>query len=164
MYVTLDYASQYARATRTSRILSATLDLASGQVTANSSGVSDLAMQVQVFLDNAGSNLVATIPPFTNANSSLLAVLPAPALMHKQPTRGTSVVGPLRIESVSAGGGSLVISWSAIPGRTYSLQQKSQIDADWEDILPAVTAEGPIASATNSATNPQGFYRVHLVR
>jgi len=33
---------------------------------------------VQVFLDNEGSNLVATIPPFTNANSSLLAVLPAP--------------------------------------------------------------------------------------
>ena len=285
IYVTLDYGSQYARATRTSGILSATVDLASGQVTANSSGVSDLAMQVQVFLDNAGSNLVATIPPFTNANSSLLAVLPAPQLKptvapvhpllgrERAGVRGTdaseqqesalllnsyglvrplisrrrspmlapvllsqplgrtnhegspasfsvqahgtspayqwlkdstllpqatnptlsfpsvspsdagayavlvsnvygsllsatatlSVVGPLRIESVSAGEGSVVVSWSAIPGSTYSLQQKLQIDTDWEDILPAVTAEGPAASATNSATNPQGFYRVHLV-
>ena len=172
VYVTLDYASQYARATRTSRILSATLDPASGQVTANSSGVSDLAMQVQVFLDNAGSNIGTTIPPFTNANSSLLAVLPAPPLILKQPTGGAngarsnargSVVGPLRIESVSASEGSVVISWSAIPGRTYSLQKKLEMDTDWEDILPAVTAEGPMASATNSATNPQGFYRVHLL-
>jgi hypothetical protein len=78
IYVTLDYGDQYVRATRTSRILSATLDVASGQVTANSAGVSDLAIQVQVFLDDEGSNLVATIPPFANANNSLLAVLPAP--------------------------------------------------------------------------------------
>src|SRR5262249_32944030 len=41
VYVTLDYGNQYARATRTSRILSGTFDLASGQVTAGFSGKAD---------------------------------------------------------------------------------------------------------------------------
>jgi hypothetical protein len=47
-------------------------------VTANSAGVSDLEMQVRIFLDNEGANIVAKIPPFTNGNSTVLVELPAP--------------------------------------------------------------------------------------
>ena len=79
-------------------------------------------------------------------------------------TATLSVVGPLRIESVSANDGSVAITWSAVPGNTYSVQQKSAVDeTNWIDIAPPVTADGFSASATNSITDPQGYYRVHLL-
>ena len=104
LYVTLDYSDQYTRATRTSRILSGTFDLASGQVTANFSGKADLDMQVQVYLDNAGSNLVATIPAFTNGNSSPLALLPAPPLVLSQPPNTTNGAGCTAVLRAGIGG------------------------------------------------------------
>ena len=48
-YVTLDYASQYVRATRTSRLKSSVVDPVSGQVTAVFSGQTDLDTGVYVF-------------------------------------------------------------------------------------------------------------------
>ena len=50
IYVTLDYASRYVRATRTSRVLSGAFDPVSGQVTATFSGKTDLDTQVYVFV------------------------------------------------------------------------------------------------------------------
>jgi len=44
-------------------------------------------------LDNAGSNLVATIPAFTNGNSSPLALLPAPPLVLSKPPNTTNGAG-----------------------------------------------------------------------
>ena len=49
IFVTLDYASQYVRATRTSRLVSSAFDPGSGQVTATFSGKTDLDTVVYVF-------------------------------------------------------------------------------------------------------------------
>src|SRR5262249_17514529 len=78
-------------------------------------------------------------------------------------TAALSVVDPLRIESVSASDGSVAITWSTVPGISYSLQQVSACDdTNWMDIL-SITADGFSTSATNSATDPMGYYRVHLL-
>ena len=80
-YVTLDYASQYVRATRTSRITSSQLDTASGDLTASLSGKTDLdtSLQVVVGNDSSISNTTATIPTFngtTNITAATFLVAP----------------------------------------------------------------------------------------
>jgi hypothetical protein len=82
--------------------------------------------------------------------SSLQIVMPAPV-----------------IESISlTAPGNLVISWSAVSGKTYRLQSTELLgDTNWDDILPEVLASGPIATATNAVSNaPQRFYRVLVVQ
>jgi hypothetical protein len=104
IYVTLDYGDQYVRATRTSRLVSSALDIASGQLTANWSGKADLDMQVQVYLGDTASNSVVTVPAFTNDNTSLLALLPAPPLLVSQPMGGTYNAGSTAALRAGVGG------------------------------------------------------------
>ncbi len=68
IYVTLDYALQYVRATKTSRVMTADYDPASGQVTATLSGNADMDTQVYIFLgdDNTISNSFGSVPAFAS--------------------------------------------------------------------------------------------------
>src|SRR5262249_54907508 len=52
IYVTMDYANQYVRATRTSHIRCSEFDSSSGQVLVSLAGKSDLDTSVQVFVGN----------------------------------------------------------------------------------------------------------------
>ena len=74
------------------------------------------------------------------------------------------VVGRPVIESVVFDGGNVMLTWSAIPGRTYRAQFKESLDdPDWQDVLPDVTAVGPTASASHPVGNAvRRFYRVQL--
>jgi hypothetical protein len=69
IYVTLDYACQYVRATRTSRIVASSYDPLSGQVSATLSGSSDMDTLLQVFVgvDNSITNIFATVPAFSGS-------------------------------------------------------------------------------------------------
>ncbi len=86
-YVTLDYASQYVRATRTSRLVSSAFDPGSGQVTATFSGKTDLDTGVYVFVgaDNAITSTFGNVPafPMSLTNQSVeagpLRIINAPA-------------------------------------------------------------------------------------
>jgi len=62
--------------------------------------------------------------------------------------------------------GSLVVSWSAVNGKTYRLQSIEALGApNWNDVLSDVLATGPIATATNALGNSsQTFYRVLLLQ
>jgi len=76
-YVTLDYASQYVRATHTSRLLSSGYDPVSGQVTATLSGKTDLDTSVYVFVgaDSAITSTFGTVATFTGTVTDTVATV-----------------------------------------------------------------------------------------
>ncbi|HWX19197.1 MAG TPA: hypothetical protein VN578_04725 [Candidatus Binatia bacterium] len=82
LYVTMDYAYQYVRATRTSRLLSSAYDPASGQVTANFSGTTDLDTLAYVYTgdDNVITNVAGTVPAFSQPQTVPIALLEPPSL------------------------------------------------------------------------------------
>ena len=82
IFVTYDYAAQYSRATRTSRLATGNYDPVSGRVTATLSGSSDVDMQVSVYMgqDNAISASPAMVPAFSGTSTSLAAMLLPPRL------------------------------------------------------------------------------------
>ncbi len=97
-FVTLDYASQYMRATRTAKLISADYDPGSGHVTANFTGYADLALTVYWFTgtDSAIVANTTTISPFTNSFAAIVGSLPpqlvAPGIT-QDPTNQTVVSG-----------------------------------------------------------------------
>jgi len=69
VFVTYDYACQYVRATRTSRLTASDYDPVSGQVTVTLSGRTDMDTQVSVFLgqDNSIASSAIMVPAFSGA-------------------------------------------------------------------------------------------------
>lgn len=68
------------------------------------------------------------------------------------------------IQSITVLSNMTLLTWGAISGATYQVQFKTNLmDTNWLDLLPQILATGPIATATNSATNPATFYRLHVV-
>ncbi len=119
IFVTYDYAAQYVRATRTSRLLGADYDPASGRVTATLSGSADLNLQVSVFggQDSAIGSTTATIPAFAGVTTNLVALLLPPRLSVAVATNNT-----------------LVLSWPALAG-ACSLEQRAFPDAtNWTPV------------------------------
>jgi len=149
IYVTMDYACQYVRATRTARLLSADFAPASGSVSATLSGRADVSISINVFTgaDNGITNLVASLPAFTNSLTLVAATL---------------TNAPL-IRSLQVTNGSAVVTWGTIPGSTYTLQKRDGVPAGWNDATAPVKATNGLISATD--TNPMvpiRFYRVSV--
>jgi len=157
IYVTLDYANQYVRATRTSRLAAAAFDAASGQVTATFTGATDLDTSVFVFVgeDNAITNIFGPVPTFSGPVTQTIATLGG---------GGKPVAPPLLIQSVRLTNGIAAITWGSVAGRTYTLQRNNRLDdTNWTDATPAVAAAGLTLTATNSVgAATQQFYRVLL--
>lgn len=64
------------------------------------------------------------------------------------------------------GGTGRVITWAAVPGKTYKVQYKSDLkEGAWVDLEGVVTADAAVASKADETTNgaEQRFYRVVLV-
>jgi len=76
-----------------------------------------------------------------------------------------AVTAPPVIESIALSNGVVVITWSAVSGRSYRLQFKEGLaSTNWNDVLPDVLAVGPVAGAHDGIGNAgQRFYRVLLV-
>ncbi len=82
-YVTLDYACQYMRATRTSRLVTGSYDPSSGRVTVILSGKTDMDTLVYVFggADNGITNGFGTVPAFASGPvTNIVAALLPPVL------------------------------------------------------------------------------------
>jgi hypothetical protein len=77
IYVTLDYACQYVRATRTARVTSSEFDQGTGQVNVTLSGSADIPIQLQIFVgeDNGITNLLGTVPAFSGSLTLTAATL-----------------------------------------------------------------------------------------
>lgn len=72
------------------------------------------------------------------------------------------VAPPPAIDRVTTAASGIALSWSAIPGTTYRVQFKEDLNqAGWTDLQPLVTAAAAAASFTNTTTAAeQGYYRV----
>jgi len=67
----------------------------------------------------------------------------------------------LRLSNPSITGTSVVLTWSAVEGGTYLVEQRSDIHTgSWTTVLSGVTPSGNSGSNTNSNSNANGFYRV----
>lgn len=56
-----------------------------------------------------------------------------------------------------------LLTWSTIPGKTYTLESQVSLDAAWGEVLSEV-ASGTTMSHTHTSTNQQRFYRVKVAR
>jgi hypothetical protein len=106
IYVTLDYASKYARATRTSRLADATYDPLAGSLTFTFSGKSDLDLQAYVFTgaDGAITNTMVTIPAFSTGSTNTFAIMAVAPTILTQPQNLTSSAGDAVAFSALASG------------------------------------------------------------
>ena len=75
IFVTLDYASQYTRATRTSKLAGCVFDQGSGQLTATFTGKTDLNIGLYVFSgsDEAITSVFTAIPQFSAGTTNVVA-------------------------------------------------------------------------------------------
>jgi len=84
----------------------------------------------------------------TNLINALAAPIPAPSFLPPAP-----------------GAGGFTLAWSAVAGHSYQLQYISDLRAtNWINFGSAITASGSVATASDSFTNSQRFYRVLLLR
>jgi hypothetical protein len=76
-----------------------------------------------------------------------------------------AVAPPLSIEFIALGEAGVTIGWSAVPGQSYLLQSKDNLeDTNWTPVLPMVTATAPSVLLTNALKNStQQFYRAILL-
>src|SRR5260370_540307 len=87
-------------------------------------------------------------PPLSDFKSFLVAVLPRPML-----------------STVAVSGNTVHLSWSAIGGKVYRVQYKSDWATAWASLPGDITASGPVATKTDaSGLLNQRFYRVLLVQ
>jgi hypothetical protein len=154
-YVTMDYACQYVRATRTSRLLSSGYDPRSGQVTVSLSGTADLDTLVYVFVgaDNAISSSFGTVRAFSGSVTDTVATVVAqqgslsatpPTLIYGLPAAGTlqlTIVG-LPLQQCAIEGSVDLVNWSE---------------------LTTVTLQDGTALITTPMTASRQFYRARLL-
>ncbi len=152
IYVTMDYACKYVRATRTSQITSADYDPVTGQITANFSGYTDLPISAYYYTgaDSSISNTAGTVPVFSGSTNVAL---------------GSLSTGPPVILSITgAGTANVVINWSAVSNTTYPVRYISDLTpgaAAWNYLTPDITATNSTASAVDNLGNDsQRFYQV----
>jgi hypothetical protein len=134
IYVTTDYADQYVRATRTSRITASQIDASSGQLFVSLTGKTDLATSVQVFLgnDNLISTLAVNVPAFLDSVTIVASTIAVPPVILVPPRGQTNLPGATATFTTIAGG---------TPPLTYQ----------WLRNNLALTNGGNISGASSSA-------------
>ena len=143
IYVTLDYACQYVRATRTSRLVSSAFDPGSGQVTASFSGRTDLDTQVYVFAgeDSAITQRLAIVPVFSGSITSTVATLSAPPTILGAPASQTVSAGATVVFNVEATGME-PLSYLWYQNRTNRLSNKVEVAGATSNVLTLVNVLG----------------------
>jgi hypothetical protein len=71
------------------------------------------------------------------------------------------------MQNVSFSSGTVTLAWSAIPGMTYRVQYKHNLDAaGWQQLGEPVTATDLVATASDPGFSgqPQRFYRILAVQ
>jgi hypothetical protein len=145
IYVTLDYACQYLRATRTSRLLSSSYDAVSGQVTATFSGYTDLPTLVYCYNgdDNVITNIPGTIPASSQPQTVPVALLLPPSLS----------VSLTQTNSV-------LLSWPGPPSG-FALQQRTPMTAtNWSSVTSIPAPVGLQLQSVVPAAGSNAFYRL----
>jgi len=86
-----------------------------------------------------------------------------PALTDLQSFTVTIIDRPL-IESIGVTNGIVAVTWTAINGRAYQLQQSESLNpADWQDVGVPIVGDGGIGFQTNAVpAATECFYRIRL--
>lgn len=149
-YVTLDYACQYARATRTAKLAAAAYDPALGQMNLTFTGRADMDLTTQIYLgaDSAISNITMTIPAFTNLSHVVAQIAVPPAVP-------STLTGEWQSNQFK-------LSFSTTPGRDHRVEYRPEANnGDWLP-LTNFTAANTNAAVLDSLTQTQRFYRVRI--
>jgi hypothetical protein len=103
-------------------------------------------------------------PAGTNTITVIVTDNGAPPRGHSR-TFDVIVVAPLRILSIVDGGGNLSISATAIPGRSYTLVVKDDLNSigGWNVVGSTQVATGTTVNFSTPAAGAQKFYRVLLL-
>ena len=90
------------------------------------------------------------VPPMSATNSFTVTVL---------------AISPPIIESIVASGGDVTISWSAVSGRNYRVQFKSDLtEPTWTNLAGDITSTGSTAAKTDATiSGNRRYYRVVLL-
>jgi hypothetical protein len=148
IYVTLDYACQYLRATRTARITGSEFDSGTGQVNVTLSGSSDIPTLVQIFVgeDSAITNLAGTIPSFSGSLTLAAATL--------APTFNFVTLLPNR---------TLQFSLSGLSNFSYRIDASTDL-LHWGALTSLPNPNGTVQLIDSSPTNfSSRFYRATLI-
>ena len=145
VYVTYDYACQYVRATRTSRLTGSDYDPGTGRISVGLSGSTDLNLQVTIYYNqsNAIASAEAIMPAFSGLITNQVELLTAPRLT---------------VSSISSN--SIALTWP-ISAPIYELEQSAGLGAaGWVPLTnPPALVNGSLQVITaNPATNR--FYRL----
>ena len=144
IYVTMDYACQYVRATRTAKILSSDYDSTSGEIRTALVGNSDVMLQIQVFTghDSALTTSFGSVPPFSGV-TNLVAARLAPAL---------AAITSLPNKSVQ-------LLLSGVPNLNYRLDASTDL-VNWSALASFSNISGAAQFVDPDAINyTQRFYR-----
>jgi hypothetical protein len=164
-YVTMDYACQYVRATRTSRLLNSGYDPASGRVTVTLTGTADLDTSVYVFVgaDASISSSFGTVPQFsgsvTDTVATLVAPLLAPGIISDAGTTAVSMVAP-DPPTLACGltvQGELQLVIAGTPLRRFTIETSEDL-ATWSDLTTVTNQDGTVRISI-PMTASRAFYR-----
>ncbi|MCY2924781.1 MAG: hypothetical protein NT031_04980 [Planctomycetota bacterium] len=152
-YVTMDYACQYVRATRTSRLLNSGYDPASGQVTVTLSGTADLDTSVYVFVgaDNAISSSFGIVPVFSGSVTNTVARLGA------QPRSLSIITQPPTLTYGLTAKGEFRLVIAGQPLQQYAIEVSDDL-VNWAE-LTTVTLQDGTALLNAPAIASGQFYR-----
>jgi hypothetical protein len=165
-YVTLDYACQYVRATRTTQLTNAVFDTVSGGVQIGLGGKSDVELEIMVFVGEGQSisNRPAPVPVFTNSVTVQSAAVEVPPVITTQPEGAAVLYGGSHTLSVAAAGTSpFVYQWRCngtnLPSATnqtlaFSLVTLSSA-GDYDVVVTNVAGAAQSSVAAITVTVPQ---------
>ncbi|HWW00330.1 MAG TPA: hypothetical protein VNZ64_11585 [Candidatus Acidoferrum sp.] len=77
---------------------------------------------------------------------------------------GTVVPPPPSFQSVTTASGRITFSWSAVPGRTYQVQFKTNLgQAQWTNLMSVSATNSAATAYDDISADPQRFYRVVIL-
>ena len=148
IYVTMDYACQYVRATRTSTLTAADYDPLTGRISATFTGNTDLPINVYAYMgaDSGITNTYGVVPAFTGTTNVTVGSMPVPA----------------QLLSPVVQNGSNVFTITGQYGRSYSIESASLDFQSWTSNLTVTLTNGTgVVSLPWSGSNQ--FYRARLL-
>jgi hypothetical protein len=148
VYVTLDYACQYVRATRTARVTGSEFDRDTGVIDLTMSGSADIPIQVRIFLgeDSGITSLPGTVPSFSGSATVAAAVL-SPKF---------SAVARLPDQTVQ-------LSLSGLSNFNYRIDASSDL-LHWGTLTTVPNPGGTLQFIDGAAASfPLRFYRAVLI-
>jgi len=109
------------------------------------------------FVSGVWSNTVAVLAPGTNV---IITVRDGQG--HEGQSSAFTVLDPPRLV-IAQGGAEIIVTWEAVPGRSYRVEAKQVMEGSWTNAGPDLMATGATVSFTNTPPPGQQFYRVQVL-